>query len=97
VTRRPRRREGVRLRRDQDGSAEVVTVDGTVLGRVNVTAAAAFELCDAATTVDDMAQAASDVFAVDVTDAAADLARAVEALRAMGAIADADADPADAR
>jgi hypothetical protein len=86
VTARPVRRAGVTLRRLEDGSAEVLAADGQALGVVNVTAAAAFELSDGATSVAEMAEAASAVFAVDPDRAADDLLSALGALHAIGAL-----------
>lgn len=83
---RPRRRRGVTLRRRADGSADVVGPGDAPLGRVNVTAAAAFELCDGDTTVEEMATAVRDVFAVDRDRAVADLVAALDALAAIGAL-----------
>jgi hypothetical protein len=82
----PVRHRGVTLRYLDGGSAEVAAADGTVLGVVNATGAAAFELCDGATTVDEMAAAASDVFDVEPERASAELAQALADLAAIGAV-----------
>jgi hypothetical protein len=82
----PRRIDDIDLRHRDDGDAELVDGTGRVLGVVNAMGAAVFELCDGATTVEEMAVAASDVFDVDPSRAAVELDQAIDQLCALGVV-----------
>jgi hypothetical protein len=82
----PRRSDDIDLRHLPDGRAELVDGTGQVRGVVNAIGAAVFELCDGATTVEEMAVAASDVFDVDPSRAASELDDAIDQLCALGVV-----------
>ena len=75
----PKRRDDVQLR-DRGEESVLVTPSGSTYA-LNPTARAIWELCDGTTTIDELADAISQVFAVDRATAAADVAATIEQLR----------------
>lgn len=76
----PQRRQDVELR-DSGYQSVLVTPSGSTYA-LNPTARAIWELCDGATTVDELAEAISAVFVVDHDAAIRDVAATIEQLQA---------------
>lgn len=76
----PERKHDVQLREHGDRSVLVKPSGGTYA--LNPTARAIWELCDGTTTIDELAEAISQVFAIDEATATRDVAVTVEQLQA---------------
>ena len=81
---KPRQRKGVWLKRGRTISLR--DSDGTKVCVLNDTAAALWELCDGATTTDEMALAVSELFAIAVDRATVEVKSALEDFRSVGAV-----------
>jgi hypothetical protein len=75
----PQRRHDVELR-DRDDESVLVTPSGTTYA-LNATARAIWELCDGTTTIDELADAISAVFAIDRAAAIDDVTTTIDHLR----------------
>lgn len=80
----PQRNRDVELR-EVGNESVLVTPSGDTFA-LNPTARAIWELCDGTTTVDELAVALSDVFAIDRATAIDDVAATIEQLRAVGLV-----------
>ena len=76
----PERNPDVQLREHGDGSVLVKPSGSTYA--LNPTARAIWELCDGTTTIDELAEAISEVFAIDEATASRDVAVTIEQLEA---------------
>lgn len=74
--------------RAQEGDAVVVSPGraGNQAVRLNPTARALWELCDGATSIDEMVQAVCDLFTIDPERARTDVEAALQDLRVSGLI-----------
>lgn len=81
----PRRAPGVRAS-DERGAVVLRAGDGRELCAVNETALAIWELCDGATTPDEIALAVAELCSVEPSEARRDVLQALSTLEADGAI-----------
>jgi hypothetical protein len=79
----PRRRDGLRLRRDGDRNI-LVDDDGAEVGALNETALALWELCDGQTRPEEIIIAVCEAFAVPRPTAEEDVDRTLRELAAAG-------------
>jgi pyrroloquinoline quinone biosynthesis protein D len=87
VAQRPLRSPGVRVA-DRGGDAKLVDGSGTPVLALNDTALAIWDLCDGATTVEEMVEAVVTAFAVDLPEATADVEDVIGQLGRMGVLDD---------
>jgi hypothetical protein len=85
LQRLPRRRDDVRLH-DRELRSYLVVPDRGVAHELNPTARAVWELCDGATTVDELVVAICQIFSVEREDATADVVAIVGQLEAVGLV-----------
>jgi hypothetical protein len=85
VDRLPRRRRDVRLY-DKELRSFLVAPDQTVAHELNPTARAVWELCDGATTVDELADAVCELFPVTHEAAVADVVAVVDRFVTTGLV-----------
>ena len=80
----PQRNQDVELR--EIGAQSVLVAPSGDTFALNPTARAIWELCDGTTTVDELAVAISEVFAIDRATAIDDVTATIEQLRTVGLV-----------
>ena len=82
-TRKPQRRHDLSVH-ESEGAFHVVDPGGTPLFRLNDTARALWDVCDGETSIDEMIDAAGQLFAAPSPVLRADVISAIEEFYAMG-------------
>jgi hypothetical protein len=84
---RPKRRAELTLRTAETGF-EIVDESGATVAALNDTGVALWRVCDGDATVDEIVQAAAQLFDAPVAVISADVTRAIEEFRAQGLLED---------